>query len=85
MSLVNCKACGEIHDADCTCARPQLAGAPGSATRRDFEDAFRSAGADIGRRVGMQIVDDLESILLGGVVSNQSPNATGSAAREDAR
>ena len=32
MSLINCKACGETHDQDRTCARPPLVGRTGSAT-----------------------------------------------------
>jgi len=30
MSLINCKACGETHNQDRTCARPPLAGRSGS-------------------------------------------------------
>ncbi len=30
MSLIQCKACGEMHDADRTCAKPAIAAGPGS-------------------------------------------------------
>jgi hypothetical protein len=59
MSLINCQACGETHDQDRTCARPPLAGRPGSAL--DDAKLYRSTLVEI--RLLSILARDLENRL----------------------